>query len=288
MQFGLTLFGIKPELLPGLAQSADELGYGTLWCSDHLMPLTEISKNYPYSESKLPPFNPDWPWFDPWALLSSLAAVTKQIRFGTNVFILPLRHPFVTARAVATLDVISGGRAILGAGVGWWPEEFAISGQDFKSRGPRCTEITEILRMLWTEDTIEYHGDYYDFPAVKFEPKPVQRPVPIYFGGNTGLAMKRAAREGDGWIPTNLPLEELKSAIERIGELKAEFGRGSLPFGVVASAGGKPDLNTARRYQDIGVTCLNVGPYRSSNPNPTADDIRRGLETFANDVIVKL
>ncbi len=288
MQFGVGLFGLKPNLLPVLARHADELGYDMLWCSDHLMPLTEISANYPYSESKLPPFEPDWPWFDPWALLSSLASVTQRIRFGTNVYILPLRHPFVTARAVATLDIVSEGRALLGAGVGWWPEEFEAAGQDFKSRGPRSTEITEILRRLWTEDTVEYQGEHYSFPPVKFEPKPVQRPIPIEFGGSTMAALRRAAREGDGWIPTALSDEELKSMLQRLREARKEAGRDHLPFNISISVGGAPAIDTVKRYEEIGVTRLGVAPHGAAGPDTTGDQIRAGLETFANDVIAKL
>ncbi len=288
MKFGLGLFGLKPELYPVLARKADELGYESLWSSDHLMPLTSISANYPYSENKLPPFTPESPWLDPWVVMSSMASITRRIKFATNVYILPLRHPFVTARAVATLDTLSGGRTLLGAGVGWWPEEFQAAGQDFESRGPRSTEITEILRRLWTEDAVEYHGKHYSFPEVRLEPKPVQRPIPIHFGGNTMAAVRRAAREGDGWIPSYLSYDQLKERIQTLNELRKDAGRDGMPFEVTTAPDSPPTPDVVRRFEEIGVARLMVGPYGFPDANTTAEQIEAGLERFADEVLSKV
>lgn len=288
MKFALALFGLRHQLYPVLARKADELGYESLWVSDHLMPLTNISANYPYSPEKLPPFTPDWNWYDPWTLLSSLAAVTERIRFGTNVYILPLRHPFVTARAVTTLDVISNGRAMLGAGVGWWPEEFAAAGQEFENRGPRTTEITEILRRLWTEEAVEHHGKFYDFPEVRLEPKPVQQPIPIIFGGNSGAALRRAAREGDGWMPAYLPYEELVASINKVNAFRKEYGRINHPFEITAALPFPPTIDSIRKAEEDGIHRLLVGPYGYADANTTAEIIKSGLENFTNEIMVKL
>ena len=287
MKFGLGMFGLKPHMIPVLARKADELGYESLWSSDHLMPLTTISATYPYSDNNLPPFTPDWPWMDPWVVMSSLASITSRIKFGTNVYILPLRHPFVTARSVATLDTLSNGRAILGAGVGWWPEEFQAAGQDFDSRGPRTTEITEILRRLWTEEAVEYHGKHYSFPEVRLEPKPVQQPIPIQFGGISNAAIRRAAREGDGWIPAFLPFDQIKEKIAHLHELRKEAGRADLPFEITTAPDGPPTPDVIKRFEEIGVTRLMVGPYGFPDASITAEKIEAGLEQFANDVLSK-
>ena len=288
MKFALALFGLRPHLLNVLATKADELGYESLWCSDHLMPLTSISPNYPYSPDKLPPFTPDWEWHDPWVLMSSLAGITKNIRFATNVYIAPLRHPFVTARAVATLDVVSGGRVIFGAGVGWWPEEFAAADQDFDNRGPRTTEIVTILRRLWTEETVEHHGKFYDFPEVTLVPKPVQQPIPIIFGGNTKAAHRRAAREGDGWMPAYMGKDEVVAGMASINELRKEYGREHLPFEVTGALMEPPSVDAIRRYEEAGIDRLLVGPYGFPDANTTAEVIEAGLEQFANDIMAKL
>ena len=230
MKFGVTLFQTDVNLYPVIGKKAEEVGIESMWMSDHLAPLTTIAPTYPYSSTGMPPFKPDSPWLDSFVTMSSVAAVTERIKFANNVYILPLRHPFVTARAVATLDLVSKGRVLFGVGVGWWREEFEAAGQDFDNRGPRSTEIVEILRRLWTEDTIEHRGAHYSFGPMKFEPKPVQRPIPIMFGGTTKAALRRAAREGDGWVATAMTPEQIREAVGQLKELRESYGRAHLPF----------------------------------------------------------
>src|SRR5439155_10170813 len=173
MKFGYSLFGLGPRSFADVARAADAAGFESIWMAEHLVFPSEFGSVYPYSESGSPPVNPSTHLFDAWVSLGYMAAVTTNIHLATNVYILPLRSPFVTARALVTLDRLSGGRVILGAGVGWLKEEFVVAGEDWENRGKRTDEIVEILRKLWTEPTIEHHGTYYDFGPVKFEPKPV-------------------------------------------------------------------------------------------------------------------
>lgn len=160
-----------------------------------------VQHAYPYAGGGRPPVPSRVPTHDAWVYLAAVAGVTSTAKLGSSVYILPVRDSLVTARAVATLDVVSGGRAILGAGVGWMAEEFAIQGIDFASREERTDEIVDVLRSLWRDEVTEFHGEHVDLPPVYFEPKPPQSAaLPIVFGGESPAALRRAARLGDGWI----------------------------------------------------------------------------------------
>ena len=165
VKIGYPLFGLGPRSWAAVCEKADETGFDSIWMQEHLIFPTEIPPTYPYSDNGVPPINPDTQLYDVWVSLAYIAARTSKIRLATNVFIIPLRDPIVTARAVTTLDRLSGGRLIIGGGVGWLKEEFEIAGQEWRTRGKRTDEIIEIWRKLWSEETIEHHGDHYDFQA---------------------------------------------------------------------------------------------------------------------------
>src|SRR5439155_8819252 len=154
-------------------------------------------------------------------------------------YILPLRNPFVTARALVTLDRLSWGRVALGAGIGWLKEEFEVAGMPWEKRGKRTDELIAVLKKLWTEPTIEHHGEFYDFGPVKFEPKPVQKPhIPIHIGGDTVPAKRRAARIGDGWFAAKpMSPEKAKETVAELGRLRAAAGRENLPFEITLGNG---------------------------------------------------
>ena len=139
----------------------------------------------------------------------------RRIRLGTHVYNIGLRHPFVTARAVATLDVFSGGRVEFGIGASWLEEEWDAMQLDFATRGRRVDEAIDICRRLWSEDVVEHHGEFFDFQPVMFKPKPIQQPIPIVVGGDSAAAMRRTAHLGDGWIPMNTPVDDLRPQVAR-------------------------------------------------------------------------
>jgi probable F420-dependent oxidoreductase len=200
---------------------------------------------------------PGSPLYDAWVTLAYIAAATQRIRLGTHVYILPLRHPLVTARAVGTLDVLSGGRAILGAGVGWLEDEFHFVGESFADRGRRTDEIIGLLRELWSAKVIDFHGEFYELGPLRFEPKPKQARLPIEIGGVTPPAIRRAARLGDGWLATGkMELAELEQKIKRLHALRREAGRGSEAFEVSFGNQLGLDLASVKRYADAGVTRL--------------------------------
>lgn len=195
MKIGLSFFPVRPSFLLPIARRADELGYDSVWISEHLVFPTEIASQYPYDAAVGAPLSAT-PLFDPLVTLSYLAAQTRTIQLGTAIYILALRHPVMTAKLVATLDALSGGRVILGVGAGWLREEFDAVGAPWDRRGPRMDECVDIMRRLWSEPHVAHHGEFYHFENMCFEPKPERAPVPILIGGESPAALRRAAQRG--------------------------------------------------------------------------------------------
>ena len=199
--------------------------------------------------------------FDPAALLSYVAARTTSVRLGTYVYLLGLRHPFITARAFGTLDWISGGRAVIGAGAGWLRSEWEALGIDPTTRGARLDEAIGVCRRLWTEDTIKNDGRYFPFEEVAFEPKPVQRPIPIFVGGESAPALRRAGRLGDGWIGMGHSAQSVGAQVEILRAQREAAGRLDEPFEV--TVGGEcADEDAVTAWEDAGVDRLIVSPWR--------------------------
>jgi probable F420-dependent oxidoreductase len=287
MKFGLPFFGLGPRHYASVAQAAEKNGFESVWVPEHLVLPVDMPATYPYSESGFPPIAPETPMFDPWVVLGAVANATETLRLATNVFILPLRHPIATARSLVTLDRLSGGRVTLGAGVGWLEGEFDVVGQDFSNRGRRMDEIMGLLRRLWTEDTIEHHGEFYDIPPVKFAPKTLQKPnIPIEIGGTSPAALRRAGQLGDGWIEIgSRDLDELSKKIATIQKHRQDAGRSDLPFEFTVGVG--TDLDTIRRAQELGVTRIVAGAPPIDG-RITPDGVRDFTKRFADEVISKL
>ena len=196
MRYGVALGKAHPSFHLEIALEAERLGFESVWMAEHLVfPLAMGGSPYPGQEH--PPVPPTTPVFDAFGWLCFLAGKTERIRLGTNVYLLGLRHPFVAARAVQTLDVVSNGRAEVGIGAGWLREEWIAAGVDPATRGRRLDEALCVVKRLWSEPVVEHHGEFYDFGPVAFEPKPVQKPWPrLHVGGESdaALAPRRAAR----------------------------------------------------------------------------------------------
>ena len=176
LKIGVPLFMLRPEHVATVAQHAEQLGFESVWMAEHLVFPTQIRSRYPYSAEGVPPINPATPLLDPLLVLMQVAARTERIRLGTNVYILPLRHPLAVARMAMTLDLLSGGRLTFGIGFGWLEEEFEATGIDFATRAGRTREYVRAIRSLWTESEPSFAGRYVSFGPLKFEPKPVQKP----------------------------------------------------------------------------------------------------------------
>ncbi len=217
--------GAGPETLVRFSRRLEELDFHSGWVSDHIAWPADIAQRYPYSDDGRFPAGHDTPWLDPLSTLTFVAGCTERLRLGTTVLILGYRPPIQTAKQVATLDVLSGGRTILGVGVGWMAEEFEALQMPFDHRGDRADEYLEAFRGLFTEDEPSYSGTYVRFPAVGFEPKPTQAHLPVWVGGDTEPAFRRTVRYGDAFHAAFQPLDEVAAAWRRIGELCDEHGR---------------------------------------------------------------
>lgn len=261
------------------AQHAEELGFHSGWVSDHVAWPSDIASRYPYSDdgSFAPP--PDMPWLDPIGTMFFVAGCTERLKLGTTVLILGYRLPVVTAKAIASLDVVSEGRVILGVGVGWMREEFEILGMPFDHRGRRADEQLELFKTLFSEDTPSFNGQYYDIPKIGFEPKPVDRQVPIWVGGASTPAFRRAAQYGDAFHAAFQTVDEVEAEWSQVRDLCAEYGRdpGELRLSIrlyldpeqqmpaAKSVGGSREqmTETIGRWQAIGVDHILLDPVAS-------------------------
>lgn len=291
-----------PEQLVRFAQRAEALGFETIWTSDHIVVPTEVHSSYPYHPTGQMPFVPTEPYLEPLIVMTYLAAATQRIRLGTSVLILPYRNPVFTAKALATLDVLSHGRITLGVGVGWMEEEFQALGLDtYVRRGAYSDECIRIFRTLWTEENPAFQGEFHQFAGIKCEPKPVQiGGIPIWVGGHTPQAIRRAARLGNGWQPivqrppADLPPETLCQHIAALHELATANGRdpqaitiamgASVQFTTGANAGifsgsAQHIVEGIRRYQEVGVQ-----DFRFDFPTPSPDGMLEAMERFASEV----
>ena len=263
MKFGIALGKLNPAFHTEIAIEADRLGFESVWLPEHLVFPIDMAGS-PYAEQDHPPVPPSTPVFDAFATLSFLAGRTSRIRLGTNVYLLGLRHPFVAARAIQTLDIVSGGRAEVGIGAGWLRSEWTAAGLDPATRGRRLDEALGICKRLWSEEVVEHHGEFYDFGPVMFEPKPVQRPwPPIHVGGESDAALRRAAAGANGWFGLAHTLESIREPVARLESLRREAGRDREPFEV--TIGCQIDRrDDIKRWEDAGVQRIVVSPWRRS------------------------
>ena len=280
MKIGISLGVLRPSLWAELTREADRLGYESVWMPEHLVIPVGMTGS-PHAGAEHPPIPPDVPVFDVFAYLSFLAGQTEQIHFGTQVYNIGLRHPFIVARAVATLDVVSNGRLEFGIGASWLEAEWEAVGLDFASRGRRVDESIEVCRRLWSEEVVEHHGEFFDFGPVMFEPKPTHAPwPPLHIGGDGPAALRRAALVGDGWIPMNHALEQIPASATRIAQLREAAGR---PGAVeITLGGGGTELDELKRHADAGVGRVLVRPWQRGSE--ALDGIRR----FAEQVLPEI
>lgn len=278
MRFGLTLSRLNPAFFEEVAGEADRLGFESLWLAEHLVfPVRMQGELVP--GDRHPPVQPNVPVFDAPAYLSYLAARTERVRLGTFVYLLGIRHPFVGARAFATLDVVSGGRAVCGVGAGWLRSEWEASGLDPRTRGRRLDEAIGVCRRLWSEPTVEHRGEFFAFEPVAFEPKPVQSPLPLFVGGESPAALRRAARVGDGWLGMTHTPETAAAQIAELRRLATEAGRD--PGSVEATVAGPVESPAdVERYTEAGVDRLIVTPWRRSR------EAVDGVRSFAGRFLV--
>jgi len=273
-KLGVFLGAANPSAHIELALEAERLGYESVWMPEHLVLPTAIAGS-PYPGAEHPPLTPHAPVYDAFAWLCFLAGKTTHIRLGTNVYLLAIRHPFVAARGVATLDVVSGGRAEVGIGAGWLRSEWEAAGLDPRTRGRRLDEALGVCKRLWTEREVEHHGEFYSFAPVAFEPKPLQKPWPrIHVGGESEAALTRAGRDADGWIGMAHTLASIGAPLAKIREVRDRYERWQEPFEVTVM-GEVATQDDLARWGEAGATRVIVAPWKRTR------DALEGLRRLA-------
>jgi probable F420-dependent oxidoreductase len=286
MKFGLMYANAGPfaypEMLGHLATTAERTGIESMWTIEHVVIPVGYQSTYPYDPSGKIPAPEQMPMPDPLISLAYAAAVTTTLRLATGILILPQRHPLYVAKEVATLDVLSHGRVILGIGVGWLEEEFDALGIPFEERAGRTAESVRALRSLWKDDPEPFEGRYFHWGKLECHPKPVQKPgVPIVVGGHTELAARRAARYGDGFFPGVTDEDKLVQLLGIMREECKKVGRDPRTI-EVTSGRATPDADNVRRLEELGVSRFMVPP-----PAFDPDGVTQGLEKLGN-LIAKL
>jgi probable F420-dependent oxidoreductase len=208
-----------------ISRRAEAAGFESLWGGEHVILPSKIESSYPYTKDGKIPAQPDTPIPDPLIWLAFAAAAAPTMRLGTCILIVPQRNPLILAKELATLDQLSGGKVELGLGVGWLEEEFEALGVPWERRGARNDEYIEAMRTLWSGPEVEFHGEFVDFPKVTCSPRPVQPSIPILVGGDSDVAIRRAARLADGYFPGEGDAERLASLIARVRRAAEEAGR---------------------------------------------------------------
>ncbi len=275
------------HLIP-MARAAEEAGFDTITVPDSIFYPERVSADYPYSADGGRFWAPETSFPDPFVSISAMIAVTERIRFLTNVVKLAIREPLSVAKQLSSMAALSHDRVGLGVGLSWIPEEFAWTHNDMRTRGKRADEMIEILQLVCSgggPKWVEYHGAFYDFDRLMMSPAP-ELPVPIYVGGLSEPGFKRAARLADGWISVQNTTAEITHACERLGELRAEYGRADLPFEINALPTDAWEVDGYRRLADVGVTEIQCVPWYFTGKDP--DDLQNRIDSlfwFAENVI---
>ena len=283
MRVSIATAYLPPEELAPIARAADEAGYHGMALADHVLNLEELTTDYPYTADGNRRWDPFTPWVDPMVAIGALGAVTERLRFFTNIFVLPMRNPFPVAKAVATASAFTGGRVSLGVGMGWCEEEFDLLDAQFRKRGARADEMLEVLEKLWSGEWVEHHGEFYDFPRLEMTPAPVGR-VPIYVGGLSDAALRRAARH-DGWISDLISTDqaaEYRATIDRYRDEQGATG----DFSMIVSLNDAVTADQFRRAEEVGVTDLLTMPwaYHGGFDQDLAGKLD-GLKRFADEIV---
>jgi len=282
MKFGL--YGInvgpcaEPQTAARVAKAAEEAGFDSVWTAEHVV--------LPDPQAPPSPVGPTTPILDPAVSLAHLAAHTRHVRLATGIIILPQRNPVVLAKELASVDVVSGGRLVFGFAAGYLEAEFRALGAPFEQRGARCDEHLEAMLALWTQAKPAFRGPTVAFEGVDAHPRPVQKPhPPLVVGGQSPPAYRRAARYGHGWYGFLTDLETTRSALAGLEQARGRVERPAALGDLEVSVTPPPrvDLDTARRYQDLGVERLVLLPLAAD-----ADGLVAFVERAAEELVQKL
>jgi probable F420-dependent oxidoreductase len=265
-----------------IARAADDLGYAGIGIPDHVVNLETLATPYPYTRDGERRWEPFTEWPDPWVLVGAIAQVTTRLKFVTTVYIPAMRDPYAAAKAIGTAAYISDGRVELGIGVGWCEEEFALMGQKFERRGKRTDEMLELFRALWEPGWTEFSGEFYQTPRLEMEPTPPR--IPIYVGGLSEVALRRAARN-DGWIGDLISTDRALAGIERVRELRAENGLSMVGFEVLTPLTDAFLPEHYERAEAAGITGVITMPWMFyAGPDASLAEKIDGMKRFRKDL----
>ena len=268
-----------------LARAAEEHGYRALSVADHVVDLETLATPYPYQASGNRRWTPDVDWPDPWVTMGALAQVTTRLQFFTSIYVAAMRNPFVVAKAVGTAAALAGGRISLGVGVGWCREEFELLEQDFTTRGRRTDEALALMKDLWRPGWTEFDGEFYSCERLVMKPEP-PGPIPIWVGGISEPALRRAARH-DGWVSDVSTVDEAAETAARLVALRTEAGRDlSAPYDVVVALTDAVTADDFARAAAGGVTLVMTMPWLYYyGQDATLGQKVEGIRRFREDVI---
>ncbi|HXU91586.1 MAG TPA: LLM class F420-dependent oxidoreductase [Methylomirabilota bacterium] len=264
---------------PGaMAQKAEELGFESFWCAEHPVMPVKTSSRFPGSEDGVIP-EVYAHFVDPFVALARASGTTRRIKLATGIVLVPERHPLLLAKEVSTLDLFSGGRVLFGIGAGWLKEETEMLGGDFAHRWTQTRESVLAMKELWTKSEAEFHGKYYDFPPVKSNPKPAQKPhPPILLGGAAKNVLERVVAWGDGWLPNRVTPDQLRERRATLDRLAKDAGRDPAKL-TISVYGQLPDRDLIKRLLDAGATRVVVRPNAVKTDAEMASQLTRIAET---------
>lgn len=271
-------------VMEAMATKAEAVGLDSLWTFDHVCRFVEYASRYPGSKDGKMAGTPETAYIDPMVALTHLAARTRTVRLGTGITILPQTNPLLLAKQAASVDVLSGGRLMLGVGAGWLAEEFQAMGVPFERRGARMDDYLTAMKKVWTGDVVEHRSDFLHWSNFKSRPAPHQRPhPPVYIGGAADGALRRVVAHGDGWLAGGQPPDVMGGMVAKLHAMARDAGRdpASIDLSSMWIPGDAP-LDQVKAYQDLGFSRL-VIRYGLLGDDPLA-----GLDRLADTVLARL
>lgn len=266
--FPQTEIGRDPNVIRDFAQAAEDLGYDHILAYDHV-----VGANPATRPGWSPPYTYRDAFHEPFVLFGFLAGLTR-LELVTGILILPQRQTVLVAKQAAEVDILSGGRLRLGVGIGWNPVEYEALGENFKNRGRRSEEQIEVMRALWTRELVTFQGRWHKITDAGINPLPVQKPIPIWFGGNDDKVLRRLARLGDGWFPLMAPDDKCRASIEKIRSYAREAGRDPTSIGIegrimIGQRSPEDWRKETSAWKELGATHVTVNTMKAGLTSPT-------------------